>query len=148
MSDTANLGSGPPGRTAEDFIGAGIRFPLEVDHTGRLAWATGADALDRSLRVIIATARGERAMRPEFGCAIWDLLFSPVNANTLGLMAQATREAIAQWEPRVTLEDVQVTPDAADPALVLIEVSYRVKATNDRRNLVYPFYTIPEERSP
>ncbi|HEV7862024.1 MAG TPA: GPW/gp25 family protein [Acidimicrobiia bacterium] len=147
MSDTANLPS-TADRTADAFIGAGIRFPLEVDHTGSLAWATGPDALDRSLRVIIATAKGERAMRPEFGCAIWELLFAPVNANTLGLMAQATRDAIGQWEPRVALEDVAVTPDPADPALVLIEVNYRVKATNDRRNLVYPFYTIPEERNP
>jgi uncharacterized protein len=135
-------------RNVDEFIGAGIRFPLAVDHTGSLAWANGPDALDRSLRVIIGTARGERAMRPEFGCDIWDLLFAPVNANTLGLMAQATRDAIAQWEPRVDLEDVHVTPDADDPALVLIEVTFRVKATNDRRNLVYPFYTIPEERNP
>jgi uncharacterized protein len=146
MSDATNLLSA--GRTADDFIGAGIRFPLAVDHTGGLAWATGPDALDRSIRVILGTAKGERAMRPGFGCAIWDLLFAPVNANTLGLMAQATRDAIAQWEPRVTLEDVRVTPDPAEPALVLIEVSYRVKVTNDRRNLVYPFYTIPEERTP
>lgn len=143
MSDAGQ--SRAPGRTADDFIGAGIRFPMAVDHTGQIAWATGPDALDRSIRVILGTAKGERAMRPGFGCAIWDLLFAPVTANTLGLMAQATRDAISQWEPRAALEDVAVTPDPAEPALVLIEVSYRVKATNDRRNLVYPFYTIPEE---
>ena len=131
-----------------DFIGQGIRFPMTVDHTGAIAWASGPDSLDRSIRVILSTGKGERPMRAEFGCAIWDLLFAPVNDNTLGLMAQAARDAIGQWEPRVTLEDVQVTPDPADAALVLISVSYRVKVTNDRRNLVYPFYVIPEERSP
>jgi phage baseplate assembly protein W len=135
-------------REAADFIGRGFRFPLGVDHTGGIAWAGGPEALDRSIRVILSTAKGERPMRPEFGCAIWDLLFAPVNDNTLGLMAQATRDAIGQWEPRVTLEDVRVTPDAADASLVLISVAYRVKVTNDRRNLVYPFYVIPEERSP
>ena len=131
-----------------DFIGRGLRFPLAVDHTGAIAWASGPDALDRSVRVILSTAKGERPMRPEFGCGIWDLLFAPVNDNTLGLMAEATRDAIGQWEPRVALEDVTVTPDPADAGTVLIEVTYRVTVTNDRRNLVYPFYVIPEERAP
>jgi len=133
---------------AADFIGRGLRFPVGVDHTGGLAWAGGPESLDRAIRVVLSTARGERPMRPEFGCAIWDLLFAPVNDNTLGLMAQATRDAIGQWEPRVTLEDVRVEPDTADASLVLIHVSYRVKVTNDRRNLVFPFYVIPEETTP
>ena len=84
-------------------------------------------------------------MRPPFGCRIWDLLFEPVNANTVGLMAQAVREAVAQWEPRVEVIDVHVVPDEDNSALVHIEVAYRVRATNDRRNLVYPFYLIPRE---
>ncbi len=142
MDETARVSE------ANDFIGRGLRFPLTVDHTGAIAWASGPDALDRSVRVILSTAKGERPMRPDFGCGIWDLLFAPVNDNTLGLMAESTRDAIGQWEPRVTLEDVKVTPDPADAALVLIEVNYRVKVTNDRRNLVYPFYVIPEERAP
>jgi uncharacterized protein len=70
-----------------------------------------------------------------------------VNANTLGLMAQAVREAIAQWEPRVELEDVAVLPDDNDSALVLILVDFKVRTTNDRRNLVYPFYVIPREEA-
>jgi phage baseplate assembly protein W len=142
MDETARVSE------ANDFIGRGLRFPLTVDHTGAIAWASGPDALDRSVRVILSTAKGERPMRPEFGCGIWDLLFAPVNDNTLGLMAESTRDAIGQWEPRVALEEVKVTPDPADAAVVLIEVTYRVKVTNDRRNLVYPFYVIPEERAP
>ena len=137
-----------PAARAEDFIGRGLRYPMAVDHTGAIAWADGPDALDRSIRVILSTGKGERPMRPDFGCAIWDLLFAPVNDNTLGLMAQATRDAIGQWEPRVTLEDVNVTPDPADPGRVLVSVTYQVNTTNDRRNLVYPFYVIPEERTP
>jgi phage baseplate assembly protein W len=84
-------------------------------------------------------------MRPQFGCGIWDLLFEPVNANTIGLMAQAVRDAVAQWEPRVEVEDVQVTPDGNDSSMVHIAVTYRVLTTNSRRNLVYPFYVIPRE---
>lgn len=84
-------------------------------------------------------------MRPAFGCKIWDLLFEPVNANTIGLMQQAVRQALAQWEPRVDVQDVNVIPDPDESALVRILVTYLVKTTNDRRNLVYPFYVIPRE---
>jgi hypothetical protein len=136
----------PEGATPDpSFIGRGIRFPMGVDHRGAIAMATGPDALDCALRVVLSTAPGERVMRPQFGCKIWDLLFEPVNTNTLGLMAQAVREAVAQWEPRVTLMDVEVAPDPKDSALVRIFVTYEIRTTNDRRNLVYPFYVIPRE---
>lgn len=131
-----------------DFIGRGIRFPLGVDQTGALAMTSGSDDIDRSIRMILSTARGERLMRPDFGCAIWDQLFEPVNANTLGLMAQAVRDAVGQWEPRAELEEVEVTPDDRDPSVVDIEIWYRVRTTNDRRNLVHPFYVIPREDQP
>ncbi len=127
------------------FIGRGFRFPMGVDHRGAIALTSGPEDLDCSIRVVLATAPSERVMRPAFGCRIWDLLFEPVNANTIGLMAQAVREALAQWEPRIELQDVVVTPDDDDASLVRIHVLYRVRATNDRRNLVYPFYVIPRE---
>jgi phage baseplate assembly protein W len=95
--------------------------------------------------MILGTAPGERVMRPEFGCRLWDLLFAPVDANTLGLMAEAVRDAVGRWEPRVVLEEVSPVPDPVDAACVSIRLRYRVKPTNDRRNLVYPFYVIPPE---
>jgi phage baseplate assembly protein W len=116
-----------------------------VDHTGSIALTSGPDDLDRSIRVVLATAPSERVMRPRFGCRIWDLLFEPINANTLGLMAHAVREALAEWEPRVDVENVEIHPDGRDRGLVHIEVTYQVRTTNDRRNLVYPFYVIPRE---
>jgi phage baseplate assembly protein W len=127
------------------FIGRGILFPMGVDHTGAIAMASGPEALDCAIRVVLSTAPGERVMRPAFGCKIWDLLFEPVNSNTIGLMAQAVREAVAQWEPRVDLVDVIVTPDPNDSGMVRIFVTYEIRTTNDRRNLVYPFYVIPRE---
>ena len=136
----------PDGSVADaSFIGRGFRFPMGVDHRGGIAMTSTPEDLDCSLRVILATAPSERVMRPEFGCKIWDLVFEPVNANTLGLMAQAVREAVAQWEPRVDIENVDVQPDSDNSAVVRIAVSYRVRSTNDRRNLVYPFYVIPRE---
>lgn len=129
------------------FIGRGFSWPLSVDHTGSIRLTDGADDLDRSIQVVLLTAPGERLMRPEFGCRIWDLLFEPVNANLLGLVSQAVREALAQWEPRIAVEEVRPVQDRTDSALVHIEIVYRVRATNDRRNLVYPFYVIPREDS-
>ena len=127
------------------FIGRGFYWPMQVDHTGSIRLTDGAADLDRSMAVILATAPGERVMRPQFGCKIWDLLFEPITANLLGLMAQVVREALAQWEPRVEVLDVRPEPDSNDATLIRITVTYRVKATNDRRNLVYPFYVIPHE---
>ena len=130
---------------AADFIGRGILFPLRVDQSGSLALGRGADDIGASIRMAIGTAPGERVMRPQFGCRIWDLMFEPINANTLGLMAEAVRDAISQWEPRVDLEECVVLPDADNPGRVSIDVVYKVRATNDRRNLVFPFYVIPRE---
>lgn len=127
------------------FIGRGLAWPMRVDHTGSIAFSSGVEDLDGAIRVIIATAPGERLMRPSFGCRIWDLIFEPINANTLGLMAFSVREAISQWETRVEVDDVDVRPDPGSDGTVLIDVSYRVRVTNDRRNLVYPFYVIPRE---
>jgi phage baseplate assembly protein W len=127
-----------------DFIGRGVSFPLRVDQSGAIAMTSGPSDIDSSLRMILTTAPGERVMRPAFGCRIWELLFEPINANTLGLMSEAVREAVGRWEPRVTLEDVHLDPDPGNGA-VFIRIDYRVRATNDRRNLVYPFYVIPGE---
>jgi phage baseplate assembly protein W len=129
-----------------DFVGSGWAFPLRVGPRGGIALATGPDELNSALRVILSTAPGERVMRPAFGCAIWDLLFAPNDANTLGLMAQAVRQALGRWEPRVELDEVAARTDPEDPSRVLIDVTYVVRATNDRRNLVYPFYVIPKEQ--
>ena len=131
--------------SAADFIGRGISFPLRVDQSGSIATSSGPEGIDSSLRVVLMTAPGERVMRPDFGCRIWELLFEPINANTLGMMAVAVREAVGRWEPRVELEDVRVVPDPGSVGQVLIHIDYVVRTTNDRRNLVYPFYVIPRE---
>ena len=127
------------------FIGRGFAFPMRVDHTGSIAMVGGPADIDRSIVMILATAKGERLMRPQFGCTIWDQLFDPINANTLGRMAEAVRESLSQWEPRVIVETVDVRPDVDHNGKVAIDITYRVKVTNDRRNLVYPFYVIPRE---
>lgn len=125
-----------------DFVGSGWAFPLATDDRGGIAMTSHGEELDAALRMILSTAPGERVMRPTFGCAIWDLLFAPLNAQTLGLLEAAVREAITQWEPRVDVDKVTAAP-GAEQGRVEIRLVYRVKASNDRRNLVYPFYIVP-----
>lgn len=130
---------------AADFIGRGIMFPMRVNQSGSIAMSSGADDLGSSIHMVLATAPGERLMRPTFGCRIWELMFEPINANTIGLMNVAVREALGQWEPRIDVDTVEVEPDGATDGRVNIAITYRVRATNDHRNLVFPFYTIPKE---
>ncbi len=127
------------------FIGRGVGFPLRIDADGSLALEQGYADVEKAIRVILSTAIGERPMRPSFGCAIWDLLFEPINANTLGLMEDAVHEALSRWEPRVEVDEVTVSSDAARHGAVTIDIAYRLRGTNDRRNLVHPFYLLPGE---
>jgi uncharacterized protein len=128
-----------------DFVGRGLAWPLGVDHSGSIRLTGGPSELDSSLRLVLLTAPGERVMRPEFGCRIHELVFEPVNANTLGRMTQAVREALTRWEPRIDVEAVSAAADLNISSLVRISIDYRVRATNDRRNLVHPFYVIPQD---
>ena len=118
---------------------------MRIDGHGRVALATGEADIAESIRIIILTAPGERPMRPRFGCAIWDSVYAPLNVATLSSMAFAVRAALAEWEPRVVVDDVNTTIDPDSPSTVHIAISYRIRATNDPRNLVFPFYVIPEE---
>ncbi|WP_159618052.1 GPW/gp25 family protein [Ruania rhizosphaerae] len=132
---------------AANFVGRGFAWPLHVDHTGAIAMSRDGAGLDDAIRVVLLTAPGERVMRPAFGCRIWDLLFEPVTANLLGLIREAVRDALAQWEPRIEVMDVSPVQDEEQAGLVRIHITYRTRSSNDRRNLVYPFYVIPREES-
>lgn len=127
------------------FVGRGVSFPMRVDANGSIALEGGAPDIEKAMRVILSTAVGERPMRPAFGCRIWDLLFEPINANTLGLMEDAVREALSRWEPRAQVDEVHVIPDETGIGAVNISIAYTIRSTNDRRNLVHPFYLIPGE---
>src|SRR5579884_3161823 len=127
------------------FRGAGWAFPMGVDGRGGIALATEDQAIERAIYIILSTAKGERRMRPHFGCAIHDLVFAPNDATTAGLIRYHVTEALGWWEPRIDVVEVDVRTDVDDPARVLVEIRYTIKATNDERSLVYPFYKIPGE---
>ena len=125
---------------AKDMLGMGWRFPLGVDSRGGLAVSRNEQDIEESMRIILVTGKGERHMRPDFGCGINDLVFAPNNATTWGLIAHHVEEALGWWEPRIEVVDIDVRPDSTDTSRLLVSIRYRIKATHDERSLVYPFY--------
>jgi phage baseplate assembly protein W len=130
-----------------DFLGRGLAFPVHTDATGSIALVSGEREVVESIRLILATAPGERPMRPEFGCAVHDLVFAPADSATAGQIAYEVRSALERWEPRITLTDVVVGFSEAERGTLLIDIKYTLRGTNDPRNLVFPFYVIPPHES-
>ena len=134
---------------AEEFVGAGWAFfPMRTDVTGSIALVRRDQEIKESIRLILGTAPGERPMRPEFGCAIHEFVFAPADAATAGQIVYEVRAALERWEPRIDLDDVRVRFDAVDTGTLYIDVRYSIRARNDPRNLVFPFYVIPTHDVP
>jgi phage baseplate assembly protein W len=130
-----------------EIIGSGLSFPLAVDRRGAIALARDEQDIDQAIQLILGTAPGERPMRPEFGCGVHDFVFDSIDANTIGNMEEAIREALARWEPRIDVREVRFDASEAVNGLLTIDITYQVRATNTSRNLVYPFYVIPAEEN-
>jgi phage baseplate assembly protein W len=137
--------SGPGGEV--DFVGAGWAYPLGTDATGGVALVTREREIEQAIRLILGTSCGERPMRPEFGCRIHDRVFGPATSATAGQIAYDVRQALGRWEPRIEVIDVSVSFDAVASGTLYVDVGYLIRGLNDPRNLVYPFYVIPEEPS-
>lgn len=126
-----------------DFVGAGWAFPLGTDATGGIALVVREREIEEAIRLILATAPGERPMRPEFGCRIHDHVFNAASSATAGQIAYDVRQALDRWEPRIEVLDVGIGFDAITSGVLYIDISYTIRSLNDPRNLVFPFYVIP-----
>jgi phage baseplate assembly protein W len=122
------------------FLGIGWKFPLQVTPNGKIAQARAEQRVEESILLILATARGERPMLPDFGCGIHDLVFAENNSGTITLVVHLAREALVKYEPRIDVLEVHAESTADSPNVLLIRVHYRIRATNAIGNLVYPFY--------
>lgn len=129
-----------------DFIGSGWRFPILPDDTGSLAYVDSDANVEQSLKILLLTDLGERVMRADFGCKAPRLVFAPGSVQYLGLLETTVREAVRDWEPRVELGEVRAEADPGDETRVTVSISYRVRRTNTRNNLVFPFYLGTVER--
>jgi len=121
------------------------RFPVAINLTGGISSSQLEENVRESMFIVIGTAPGERVQRKDFGCRIWELLFAPNDSATWTMAGHHVREALGWWEPRIEVDDVRTTADPGNPAAVEVEVDYTIRATHDRRSLVFPFYLIPDE---
>jgi len=130
----------------EDYIGAGFGFPLQVNVQGGIQLSTGTPNLEESIVIILRTDLGERVYRPNFGSRLSELVFEPMNVQTLMLIRLYVEQALEMWEPRIILKEVLADPDPIR-GRVDIEIVYQPKNSLDTRSLVYPFYLALEEKS-
>jgi phage baseplate assembly protein W len=122
------------------FLGIGWAFPPRVEADGVIAEAVYEEDIRQAIRIIIFTNRGERVMRPDFGAGLNEFIFANVNTTTMALVETRVRESLVTWEPRIDVEEVRVTSDPGERNKLLIDLTYRVRATNTQHNLVFPFY--------
>lgn len=125
----------------KQFLGRGWAFPVQLDGaTGQVAWAEHEADIRQSIRIIIETARGERVMRPDFGCGIHDLVFDAADTALLQRVRSEVEAALTRYEARIELLRIDVDAPPGTDGQLLIELEYRVRLTNQVGNLVYPFY--------
>lgn len=123
------------------FLGTGCRFPVTVNSvTGRFEESSYEDNIKDSIYLIIMTRKGERAMRPDFGCDIHQFLFDIVDYTARSRMQKAVKDALLRWEPRIKDIEVEVRDRDLEDNALEISVSYQVRTTNSPYNLVFPFY--------
>ena len=125
---------------SQEFLGKGLKFPIEVDSNGALATSEGEDKIRGSVLSILSTALGERVMRPDFGSEIHNQVFATINTATISSLSYSVQEALIKWEPRIRVENIQVSDEKAQDGILLLSIDYRVRSTNTQFNLVYPFY--------
>ncbi len=125
---------------SEPFLGTGWRFPILPDEAGRLGYAVGEQSIEHCLRALLLTATGERVMRPDFGTKAQESVFAPGSVQNLRDLERSIVEAVRTYEPRVELDGVRAEADPADESRVTVTVEYRIRRTNTKANLVFPYY--------
>jgi len=128
-----------------EFLGSGLAFPMGVDQRGAISLVGGETDIAQAISIILSTAPGERPMRPEFGCAVHDHVFDVLDAGAFGAIENAVREAITRWEPRATVVAVDFDLGGRAEGCLGIVLTYEIPEVPGVRNLVHPFYVIPEE---
>ena len=125
----------------QDYLGTGWSFPPEFSRaTGEVAMSSGPQDVAESLRILVSTLPGERAMRPDYGAAFQDLLFASMDTTTQTEFFDRIRIALLQYEPRILVDSLALNTDFLSEGRVELVVDYRLRANNTRYNFVYPFY--------
>jgi len=130
----------PGNDPVRDVLGSGLAHPVDTDHEGAIERVDGVENVERAIRLVLGTAKGERVMRPDFGCGIHDYVFSTVDTATLSRIETSVRRALVDWEPRIDVVDVEASPERTGSGTILVRITYRIRASNNEYNMVYPFY--------
>lgn len=123
-----------------NLLGKGWAFPVINDVKGNIATSVYEKSIEESIRIILGTTPGERLMRPDFGCAVNEIIFSPNSPRTITQAIHYIEEAIVRWEPRVILKEVTGEQDPYDPVRITMHIEYEIRSVNTFFNMVYPFY--------
>ena len=124
-----------------DYYGRGLSYPLQIGPSGGCAESSGMTKVEESIRIILGTQYGERVMRPTFGCNLKSLMFAPNNSMTANLARYYIQQGLQQWEPRIDVMGVDVqNTDFSGASGLLINILYRLRATQDVQSMIYPFY--------
>jgi phage baseplate assembly protein W len=127
-------------QNTKEFLGKGWKFPVRLNQNLNISTSLYEENIVESIKIILGTRKGERVMRPEFGCGIHDFVFESINAVSLGHIELSITEALIRYEPRIELMNVDISTDKIANGLLLISIHYRIISTNNTSNLVYPFY--------
>jgi hypothetical protein len=123
------------------FLGTGWKFPPEFDrHVKDVKMVSEDDDIRESLRLLLSTSPGERLMHPTFGCGLRQMVFENVDESVVTEIRDKVQRAILFFEPRITVEGIDVAVEDPLSGVLLIQLRYSVRSTNSRSNLVYPFH--------
>jgi len=130
---------------AEDksFLGTGWAFPPEFNKRGTVKRVTAENDIEESLHILLSTTPGERLMQPTYGCGLKSHVFDEINQGTITVITDLVKRAILFFEPRVVVERITVNTTSEEDhrnGLIRIHIDYIVRSTNNRHNIVYPFY--------
>lgn len=114
-----------------DADAAGAAGGIQLAPTGGVSLAEGSAAVRQAVLILLTTRPGERVMRPDYGCDLHRLVFSPNDDTTAGLAIHYVRRALARWEPRVEIVRLDADPDPGDPGRLRIELEYRLRSTRE-----------------
>jgi len=131
-----------------DFLGTGWSFPPTFSRLSySVEMVSDEKDIHESLWVLFSTQLGERVMVPQYGSTLTQMVFRTLNTTLTTQLKNAVWQAILNWEPRITVDAIDVDIDSTSYGIALIGVAYTIRRTNTRSNMVYPFYyaeaTIP-----
>ena len=125
----------------KSFLGTGWCFPPEfLKSTKEVKMVSEEDDIRESLFILFSTSPGERIMYPTYGCGLRSMVFEGMNENAITEIKDLIDRAVLFFEPRITLNSIEVTTEEQNEGRLNIALEYTVKTTNSRSNMVYPFY--------